>query len=78
MFVGWAKNITMIADRTDLNRDKVPPLPGAPWDQISEKICIVVYGERQIIFRSRLNCAMSYTCYQLKDNFAGQQRCSLL
>ena len=33
----------------------------AQWDLISEKLCIEVNGERKIIFRSRLNCAMNYT-----------------
>jgi len=34
---------------------------GAPWDLISEKVCIEVNGERKIIVRSRLNCATNYT-----------------
>lgn len=29
-----------------------------PWDLISEKICAVVNGRRQIISLYRLNCAM--------------------
>lgn len=34
---------------------------GPLWDLISERICVVVNVERQIIFWSRLNCAMNYT-----------------
>ncbi len=33
-----------------------PPMD--PWDLISERSCIVVNGEREIIFLSRLNCAL--------------------
>lgn len=32
-----------------------------PWDLIWEKLCTVVNAERQIIFVSRLNCAMNFT-----------------
>ena len=40
---------------------KSRPSTSAPWDLISEKLCIEVNGERKIIFRSCLNCATNYT-----------------
>ena len=45
-----------------LNRvAKSLPLTSRVWDLISEKLCIEVNGERKLIFRSSLNCAMNYT-----------------
>ena len=43
--------------------ESLSPSPSGrpPWDLISEKYCMVVNGERQQIFWSRLNCALIYT-----------------
>ena len=50
--------------------ESLSPSPSGrpPWDLISEKYCMVVNGERQQIFWSRLNCALIYTydVYQFK------------
>lgn len=72
LMLSWSKT----SNRSIIERPRHTSSQWNPVDLISDKLCIVVNGERLIIFLFLWNCAMNYNMMfvNLKDTFSSREK----